>query len=435
MISQEQDQIIKNSFKKRYSFNVTPPSSSQQSRKRMTQKQKHETVIKIDNNNNNNSNDDLKDIDSYIIPLQSDFYFNITTDGLKHMDHLCHLTDDQVEYRTLERQLRPISGLRNRLKRNAHKYDETLIEKTDLVKRISKIHTIKRLDMSYNDLNYYPKPLCELLGLETLNLSNNKLQDQDLPLDFDKYQNLIEIILDSNQFKTIPKSLIKFKKLLRLSIRDNLINEFKNIENLRKLRYLVADNNSITRLDDTFINIDKLELLHLKFNSINSIQTSILKSNFNHLKQLDLSYNKLQSIPCELLMLPRIEILSLSNNLLTRLPILPVTFKRAIQMYIIDVSSNFLTKFYEYLLSLATYIDISSNKLQSLPSKAIKSLNIDNLKSKTLKLDNNPLDYPPIDVCISGLKVIKQFFEEASAHIQLNHGFKLMLIGDSGSGK
>ena len=200
------------------------------------------------------------------------------------------------------------------------------------------------------------------------------------------------------------------------------------------MRYLVADNNELTRLDEIFENIDKLELLHLKNNSISYIKTSILKTNFNNLKQLDLSYNKLQSIPSELLKLPRIEILNLANNSITRLPILPVTFKRAMQMYSIDLSSNCLTKFYEYLLSLATYIDLSSNKLQALPSSAIKALNIEQLNKKFLKLDNNPLAYPPLDVCNNGLKVIKEYFEEASSHIQLNHGFKFILIGESGSG-
>jgi hypothetical protein len=97
---------------------------------------------------------------------------------------------------------------------------------------------------------------------------------------------------------------------------------------------------------------------------------------------------------------------------------LPVTFKRAIQMVLIDLSSNFITKFYEYLLSLASFIDLSSNKIQSLPSSAIKALNSDQLRIKTLKLDDNPLEYPPIDVCVNGLKVIKQYFEEASSHVQ-----------------
>ena len=65
-------------------------------------------------------------------------------------------------------------------------------------------------------------------------------------------------------------------------------------------------------------------------------------------------------------------------------------------MILIDLSSNFITKFYEYLLSLATFIDLSSNKIQSLPSSAIKALNSDQLKIKTLKLDNNPLEYPQL---------------------------------------
>ena len=47
-----------------------------------------------------------------------------------------------------------------------------------------------------------------------------------------------------------------------------MISDFKNIENLHKLHYLVADNNEISRIDETFANIDKLELLHLKGNML-----------------------------------------------------------------------------------------------------------------------------------------------------------------------
>lgn len=426
MLSQDQEK--KATIKKKFSF--SPCSSSAQRKRTAISSSKHN---KQENKQASETSDDSLEL--YSKPLDPEFYINITTDGLRHMDYICHLNDDQVQNRTIERQLRPISGVKNRLKRNAHVYDEKLIEQSDLVKTLSKIRTIKRLDMSFNELSYYPKPLCDLLALETLNLANNKLKDSELPVDFDKYQNLIEIILDSNLFKAVPKSLINFKKLNRLSIRNNMISDFKNIENLHKLHYLVADNNEISRIDETFSNIDELELLHLKGNSISYIHPSLLKKNFNQLKQLNLSYNKLQHVPVELLKLPRIEILNLGNNLITKLPMLPVTFKRAIQMVLIDLSSNFITKFYEYLLSLASFIDLSSNKIQSLPSSAIKALNSDQLRIKILKLDDNPLEYPPIDVCVNGLKVIKQYFEEASSHVQLNHGFKFILIGDSGSGK
>lgn len=372
------------------------------------------------------------------IPLPNNVYLNITTDGMRHMDYVCHLTNDQVENTCMERKLRPISGLRHKLRRNRNNKNKTnelnVIEETDLIQRISKITTIKRLDMSSNELKSYPKQLCDLYDLETLNLSNNHLNDIDLPNELERYQNLIEIILDSNCLKTIPKSIMKFKKLTRLSISNNSISDLKNIENLRKIRYLVADNNQINHIDDSITNLDKLELLSLKNNSINFLQASILKSNLNHLKQLDLSFNKIQYIPAELFMLPRLEVLKLSNNGLNKLPVLPVTFKRATTMFLIDLSSNSLTKFYEYLLSLATYIDLSSNKLKFLPSTAIQTLTHEQLKAKTLKLDNNPLEYPPKEVCLSGLKVIKQFFEEAATHIQLNHGFKLLHIGSVGSG-
>jgi Leucine-rich repeat (LRR) protein len=307
MLSQDQEK--KATIKKKFSF--SPSSSSAQRKRTSISSSKH---YKQENKQASETSDDSFEL--YSKPLEPEFYINITTDGLRHMDYICHLNDDQVQNRTIERQLRPISGVKNRLKRNAHVYDEKLIEQSDLVKTLSKIQTIKRLDMSFNELSYYPKPLCDLLALETLNLANNKLKDSELPVDFDKYQNLIEIILDSNLFKAVPKSLINFKKLNRLSIRNNMISDFKNIENLHKLHYLVADNNEISRIDETFSNIDKLELLHLKGNSISYIHPSLLKKNFNQLKQLNLSYNKLQHVPVELLKLPRIEILNLGMIIL-----------------------------------------------------------------------------------------------------------------------
>jgi len=71
--------------------------------------------------------------------------------------------------------------------------------------------------------------------LETLNLSSNNIDENVLPDEVAKYENLIELILDSNKFKKLPKCVAKLKKLTRLSIRSNNLSDMKYLHHLKKV--------------------------------------------------------------------------------------------------------------------------------------------------------------------------------------------------------
>lgn len=114
----------------------------------------------------------------------------------------------------IESKLRPISGVRNHLKRNNSANfstrDRDVVRETDLVERLMLLrNSLKRLDLSHNNLRAYPLQLCTLHLLESLNLSGNHLTEADFPAEIELLQSLAEIILDYNSLKHIPRSLSK----------------------------------------------------------------------------------------------------------------------------------------------------------------------------------------------------------------------------------
>lgn len=209
----------------------------------------------------------------------------------------------------------------------------------------------------------------------------------------------------------------------------------KNLELLKRLRTLVLDENALTQLDDSLRTLDKLEFFHVSNNAIHTIAYIHFKNNLNSIRQLDLSHNKLTSISTELFTLPHLECLNLANNLIGKLPAVQSSHVRAIPIYSLDLSNNQLSKFYDYVLHLALVVDMSGNRIKTLPKKSISKLTDNEINSRVLRLDANPMVDPPLEVCIYGLKSIREYFEEEARQIQLNKGFKIVILGDCQSGK
>ena len=239
---------------------------------------------------------------------------------------------------------------------------------------------MKRLDLSNNGLRQFPTKLCDL-DLSILNLTNNQLSEQDFPLEAEKFQNLLELSLDSNNFKQIPKCISKLKRLERLSVRHNSMADLKFVHHLRNLKFLILEFNSIGNIEDNFSRLKKLEILHLGHNSLSKLDTNLLKSNMNYLKILDLSFNRLNTIAIEIFMLPHLQMLNLSNNKISMLPIMPTSYFRTIAICVCDLSSNKLIRFYEFLISVCDRIDLTSNKI----STNLDSVPIESFQRKGVK--------------------------------------------------
>ena len=441
--------VKKKSSSKKITNNANPtndsPTHQQQTPPLLPTQMKRRTIKPTSGTEREINRKNDSDFDSKferLEPIPVTYCININQDGYPNMDRACHFNEEEMENRLLENKLRPISGIRNHLKRNmsaslSNRFPTfDFVKDTDIIQRISSVKTLKHLDLSYNNLQTYPRQLCDLVFLETLNLTGNNLTENDFPNDLEKYQNLIELIIDLNSCKRISKNICKCKRLNRLSMRHNNLTDIKHVENLKKLRFLIIDYNNLTSLDEHLKQLDKLEILQVNNNALNNIDPNLFKSSFTLLKQLNLSFNKLNTIAVDAFMLPNLEILNLSNNNLNRLPIIPNnTYFRTIPIFSIDLSSNQLVRYYDYLLSIARNVDLSYNKIKYIQSKSIQKLTNVELNSKTLKLFENPIVDPPIEIEKYNLKELKEYFEEEAKNVQLNKGFKVLVLGDQKSGK
>jgi hypothetical protein len=85
-------------------------------------------------------------------PIPRNYCVNIYVDGAQHMDRTSHLNSEQFKDLCLEHQLRPISGLRNHLRRNlsSRQLNFDLIKETDFIDRIGIVLVLSMHDLKYS---------------------------------------------------------------------------------------------------------------------------------------------------------------------------------------------------------------------------------------------------------------------------------------------
>jgi len=135
-----------------------------------------------------------------------------------------------------------------------------------------------------NSLNW-----SNLKNLEILNLIN----DRPTPIDIkylDDLPNLKELILNFNEYTTIPKNIGNLKSLEEFRILRNSLNSLpKFIGDLENLKILDMSYNKLTSIPDEIGNLKNLEWLLLYNNEITNIPSTL--GNLENLVKLELSHN------------------------------------------------------------------------------------------------------------------------------------------------
>ncbi|XP_039571243.1 leucine-rich repeat and calponin homology domain-containing protein 4-like [Passer montanus] len=176
--------------------------------------------------------------------------------------------------------------------------------------------------------------------------------------------------------------------------------------------------------------LPSLEGLSLHHNCLRSVPPAI--ANLQALAHLDLSRNQLSSLPACLCLLP-LRVLNASNN---RLAALPPNLGALRTLRQLDVGSNRLRALPPGLGQLRALRDLSvrRNQLAALPDE-LSELPLVRLDFscnrvvaiprcfrrlrhlQTLLADNNPLQFPPAQICLKGKVHIFKYLEaEAAAH-------------------
>ncbi|XP_036201656.1 PH domain leucine-rich repeat-containing protein phosphatase 2 isoform X3 [Myotis myotis] len=320
-----------------------------------------------------------------------------------------------------------------------------------------KFSHLKGLNLSHNKLGLFPVLLCEISTLTELNLSCNGFHD--LPSQIGNLLNLQTLCLDGNFLTTLPEELGNLQQLSslgisfnnfshipevyeRLTVLDKVVmagnrlevlnlgvlsrmshikhvdlrmNHLKTvvIENLEGNKYIThmdLRDNQLTDLD--LSSFCSLEQLHCERNQLRELTLSgfslrTLYANSNRLTavnvypvpslltSLELSRNQLECVPDWACEAKKIEVLDVSYNLLTEVPMrilsslslrklmvghnhvqnLPVLMEH-IPLEVLDIQHNLLTRLPDTLFSKAL------NKLNKL--EQLEELNLSGNKLKTI---------------------------------------------------
>jgi Leucine-rich repeat (LRR) protein len=220
-----------------------------------------------------------------------------------------------------------------------------------------------------------------VLVLSSRNLRNFPV----VPGELCDFNDLLEADFSSNRFDHVPHEVCDFKELVRLTFYRNL------------LRSVPEDLNRLENLKD----------LNLSRNLLETIPVGLSHMN---LHSLDLSNNRLVSLPIELGCMKQLRYLNLSCN---RLPDLPGSIVDLSALQHLDLHRNQLKELPDDIHMLALrYLDISCNRVTALPNTL---RHIENTL-KIFKMADNPVESPPTHVCVRGLMHIVKWMEGMEKH-------------------
>ncbi|KAI3368448.1 hypothetical protein L3Q82_025461 [Scortum barcoo] len=340
------------------------------------------------------------------------------------------------------------------------------------VPALTRFCKLRSLSLSNNTLSEFPLALCDISSLTELNLSGNRLLSlpaevgtmhnlqtllldgnflSSLPVELGSLEGLTYLGLSFNSFSSIPPVLEKLKGMERLCLAGNQLSVLdlaglqwlpaRHIDlRLNQLQKMTVGDSEqlvhIVQLDlrDTGLQeldvraLFRLELLRCDRNALSLLRVSghalkSLHATHNELKLLevqpapenltvlDLSWNKLGSVPEWVCESSRLEVLDINHNSVTELPIrlmssgslrkllagwnkvcqLAEKLERS-QLEVLDLQHNHLTELPQNLFIKAQslrYLNVSANKLENLPAASLSEDSFSSLEE--LYVTNNSL--------------------------------------------
>ncbi|XP_068115845.1 PH domain leucine-rich repeat-containing protein phosphatase 2 isoform X2 [Hyperolius riggenbachi] len=224
------------------------------------------------------------------------------------------------------------------------------------------------LDLSRNCLNSVPEWVCEARRLESLDLSWNSIAE--LPLRIMGSPSLRRLQIGHNQLRSLPCPP-EAVPLETLDVQHNMLRHLPDslFTVALNLRFLNASANVLETLPSMFSGEEvgtRLHALYLTNNQITDQYVPFLTIHAN-LRVLHLAYNQLETFPASKLnKLEFLEELNLSGN---RLKSIPSTVSNCKHLHTLIAHSNRLSVFPEiFNLPLIQLVDLSCNNLVEIPA-------------------------------------------------------------------
>ncbi|XP_059801204.1 PH domain leucine-rich repeat-containing protein phosphatase 1-like [Hypanus sabinus] len=243
---------------------------------------------------------------------------------------------------------------------------------------------LKSLNLSNNHMGEFPFAVCDIPTLSELNLSSNALHF--IPATVGKMDNLQTILLDGNCLSSLPSELGNLKQLSYLGLSFNEFKNIpKVLEDLTAVERLCMSGNYLEILSlQSLCRMSHIKHLDLRLNYIAKLEAADMDY-LQHVTHLDLRDNKLIVLDCtvfqniEVLHCERNQLTSLkvsgyflktlyaASNELVYIDIYPVPNN----LTFMDVSRNRLDSLPEWVCEVKKMevLDISHNQLCELPAR------------------------------------------------------------------
>ncbi|XP_053608265.1 leucine-rich repeat-containing protein 58 [Plodia interpunctella] len=182
-----------------------------------------------------------------------------------------------------------------------------------LPEAINRFCNLKILDISNNRLSVLPDVL-KNCPLTSLIAKHNQLTNESLPKCFYTGKSTLkELNLSGNQLNFFPEQVLELTSLKYLYLGgNNIVNIPKDIWKLNSLQILAVGGNQIIEVPDSVGRLTGLQALVLSDNQIEQLPASI--ANLKQLRSLHIHKNRLKTLPTQIIKLTCLTELSLRDN-------------------------------------------------------------------------------------------------------------------------
>ena len=258
---------------------------------------------------------------------------------------------------------------------------------------IAKLSSLRRLDLSVNNLEFVPATMGGLIDLSSLNLRQNNIQS--LPDTFSDLMNLRILVLTYNQISQLPQSFSKVSSLWELELSyNNLRDVSDSFRSMARLKRINLNSNRLLTFPKTLSLCLELETLTATSNQLKIIPSSLMK--FPAMKEINLSQNSLETLPPSIQAMVSLRVLNLESNNLKVFDE-KICFLNILES--INMSRNFIRSVPSEVQSLTnlTMLDISQNNLSAIAPEIRFLTRLRHL----LLADNSLKFFPPFPPCFS----------------------------------
>ncbi|EDO43554.1 predicted protein [Nematostella vectensis] len=166
------------------------------------------------------------------------------------------------------------------------------------------------LQISNTSLNHVPDEIGNLINLRTLDMHRNAIKS--IPSTIGKLKDVKAIDFSGNSLEKLPAEIGHMEHLQTLNLNCNALTTVPPLRNAKNLARLDISHNRLESLPEGIFNLELIAEIYAANNLIQALGNEV--GCLHVLKVLDLSENKLEAIPCELADCLKLKDLNLKEN-------------------------------------------------------------------------------------------------------------------------